>query len=148
MDVQIEGLDNVLNNIRNIIPSEIAKVNSRLSSAGDILEKNVKQNASLTDHTLEQLAKMGHPYSTRFAPDSGPHPDNIVHNQSGTLYDAIQRNDNLSDIVSSVEVGVSENDVSYIKDLIVGTPKMRPRNFLAKGLDDSKETVQSIIGGD
>ncbi|WP_196607431.1 hypothetical protein [Pectinatus frisingensis] len=148
MPAKIEGLENVLANIRNIIPTEIAKMNSRIGLAGDVLETNVKLNASLTDHTLEDLAKMGHPYSKKKATDSGPHPDDIVHNQSGTLYGAIQRNDNMSDTVASVEVGVSESDVSYIKDLITGTPKMRPRNFLAKGLRDSKDNIQSIIGGD
>ena len=147
MTVKIEGLENVLRNIQNIIPAETAKMNTRLAAAGDVLEENVKMNASLTDHSLEQLAKMGHPYSRKFPVDSGPHPDDIVHMQSGTLYGAIQHNNNMSAIASSVEVGVSENDVPYIDDLINGNSVMRPRNFLAKGLRDSKDEAQAIIGG-
>ena len=104
--------------------------------------------ASLTDHTLDQLAKMGHPYSKRYAAGNGPHgDDSLVHVQSGTLKQNIIKNENLNTGISSVEVGVSEDSVPYISDLITGTPKMRPRNFLGEGFSKVSEAIDSALGG-
>jgi hypothetical protein len=43
------------------------------------------KHISLQDHSLEDLRKLGHPYSTRFDVDSFMHPDSEVHRQSGSL---------------------------------------------------------------
>lgn len=148
MSVVIQGLDSVLANVQQIIPNEAAKMNKRLSIAGEIVNQSVTSQASLTDHTLDQLAKMGHPYSTRYAVGNGPHgDDSLVHVQSGTLKQNIVKNENLNTGISSVEVGVSEDSVPYISDLITGTPKMRPRNFLGEGFSKVSDAVDSALGG-
>lgn len=142
MPVKVQGLNAVLNNIKKILPSEAAIVNSRLSAAGEILDTAVRKNASLTDHTLSQLADMGHPYSKRYAVNSGPHDDSIVHNQTGKIYDNIEKQENLNTVHSTVEVGVSESKVLYIGDLIAGTTKQRPRNFIGEAF---REKIGAII---
>lgn len=147
MPARIEGISTVLQNIRNIIPTETTRMNARLATAGAIMETAIKDQASLTDHTLKQLADMGHPYSTRYAVDSGPHPDNMVHTQSGTLLANIEKNQDLNMVRSTVEVGVSEDQVPYIGDLITGTSKMRPRNFIGAGFNQSLDAVVSTTQG-
>jgi len=147
MTVKIEGLDSVLANIRNIIPAETAKMNARLALAGGIVESNVKQHASETDHSLADLAAMGHPYSRRYSAGAAPHPDDVVHQQSGTLYANIEKSQDLNAIHSTVAVGVDESKVPYIGDLITGTSKMRPRNFLGGAFRESLGDVITTTQG-
>jgi hypothetical protein len=152
MPVRIEGLQNVLANIRNIIPAETAKMNARLATSGVIVETAVKNQALLTDHTLKELAnyfsdKPHGAYSKNRADNSGPHPDDVVHSQSGTLLANIEKNENLNTIHSTVEVGVQESNVPYIGDLITGTSKMRPRNFIGKAFRDSLSEVIATTQG-
>jgi hypothetical protein len=122
-------------------------MNIKLSVAGNIVEANIKQHASLTDHTLKELADMGHPYSKRYPADSAPHPDNVVHRQSGTLYANIEKSENFTTVHSTVEVGVSEDKVPYIGDLITGTSKMRPRNFIGAGFRESLDEIKATTQG-
>jgi hypothetical protein len=49
-----------------------------------------RQHIGLQDHSLEELAKLGHPYSRRFAVDSFIHPDSEVHEQSGSVMESTQ----------------------------------------------------------
>ncbi|MDF2563681.1 MAG: hypothetical protein K0Q53_76 [Massilibacillus sp.] len=147
MSAKVEGLSNVLQNIRNITPIEAAKMNAKLSIAGNVLESGVKEHASLTDHTLKDLADMGHPYSKRYGVDSGPHSDDIVHRQSGLLFDNIEKHENLNMIHSTVEVGVDESKVPYIGDLIAGNGRQRPRNFLGGAYKDKVDEVIAITQG-
>lgn len=147
MPARIEGLNTVLANIRNIIPAEVAKMNARIANAGNIVETVVKEQASLTDHTLKQLAEMGHPYSTRYPVDSGPHPDAFVHKQSGMLYNNIEKEEDLNDTYSTVAVGVSEEKVPYVRDLITGTSRQRPRNFLGGAFRDHLDEIAAVIKG-
>lgn len=148
MSAKVEGLNTVLANIKNILPLEAAKMNARLSIAGEIALESVTKQASLTDHTLEQLALEGHPYSTRYPTNNGPHGDDtLVHVQSGTLKTNIVKDENLNAILSTVEVGVSENAVPYIGDLITGTSKQRPRNFIGAGFKNVKDAVIVTLEG-
>jgi hypothetical protein len=147
MPAHTEGLQNVLANIRAIIPTETAKMNIKLAAAGVIVETAVKNQASLTDHTLKQLADMGHPYSRRYGSGTGPHgDDSLVHSQSGKLLANIEKNENLNTIHSVVEVGVSEDKVPYIKDLITGI-KQRPRNFIGKAFRNSLGEIITTTQG-
>jgi len=148
MSVKIEGLDNVLANINNILPIETAKMNARLSIAGVVAQNAITEQAGLTDHTLKQLADLGHPYSTRYTANYGPHGDDSqVHIQSGLLKTNIVKNENLNTALSTIEVGVSEDTVPYIGDLITGTSRMRPRNFIGEGFRKVKEDVQASLVG-
>ncbi|HUW34650.1 MAG TPA: hypothetical protein VM223_23830 [Planctomycetota bacterium] len=54
---------------------ESNKANARL------LKKAVREQAGLTDHSLDDLRRMGHPYAKR-APNP-PHPPQMIHAQSG-----------------------------------------------------------------
>lgn len=146
MSAKIEGLQTVLANIRNIVPTETAKMNARLAVAGEIMEESVKNEASFTDHSLKQLADMGHPYSKRYPVDSGPHKDNEVHSQSGKLLANIEKSENLNMVRSTVEVGVDESKVPYVEDLITGT-KQRPRNFLGQGFRNALDGIIAATQG-
>lgn len=67
------------------------------NAAGKILEKRIRQNISLRDHSLAQLAAMGHPYARRHGSiqihrkgsTSLLNPEYRVHTQSGALLNSV-----------------------------------------------------------
>ena len=106
--------------------------------AGTLLMDSVKQNMSLTDHTQEDLTRLGHPYSAK------RHPDGIQIHQgsSGTMRDTSKSvHRQTGDLLHSLNGGVSRrgdnvryrlaadnNEVKYAKYVFVGTWKMHQRN--------------------
>lgn len=83
------------------------------------------KHISLNDHSLEDLAKLGHPYSTRYGANSFAHPDSEVHTQSGNLVET-------SHIVNTATTtGCSTsiiNDSPHYIFLRYGTRTMRMRD--------------------
>lgn len=145
--VKVTNLNNVLNNIKMMIDTNRMNCIKGVSLAGNLLEVNMKKHASLTDHSLKDLADMGHPYSTRKSKDSGPHPDYEVHSQSGTLQENIIKNGYATNTMAGVEVGVLESDVPYIKYLIEGTVKMRPKDFISHSAIESTDGIGVALTG-
>jgi hypothetical protein len=149
----------VIKNMQNISPARSAKLLASMNVAGDVLENKVLEKAALTDHSLKDLAKMGHPYGYKSgdsmkigdkskmtgSTDSGPHPDEFVHRQSSNLYNNIERVVELEGDRAIVAVGVDEKKVYYLPYLIHGTSKMRPRDFLGHAWVEVRETVIKII---
>lgn len=145
--VKASGLNNILNNMKMMIETNKMNCIKGVNLAGNLLEINMKKHASLTDHSLKDLADMGHPYSKRKSKDSGPHPDYEVHSQSGDLLDNIIKNGYTTNAMAGVEVGVLESDVPYIKYLIEGTPTMRPRDFISHAGIESTDGIGIALTG-
>jgi HK97 gp10 family phage protein len=141
--VKLNNFTNVINNLKLLISINQANTVKGINLAGNVLESAVKKHASLTDHSLKDLADMGHPYSTKKS--GGPHPDYEVHKQSGLLQENIIKNAYATNNMAGVEVGVLEDDVPYIKYLIEGTSKMRPRDFISHAGTESKDSVSTIL---
>jgi|14_taG_2_1085336.scaffolds.fasta_scaffold03440_7 hypothetical protein len=111
--------------------------------------KEVRRNARLTDHSLKDLKRLGHPYAKEGGVKKGSlgHESKWqVHKQDGYLYDAIKkksiRQSGTSEFISSV--GIDQNDVPYIDDIIYGTEKMVARPFFDKTLTDMKKRFNII----
>ena len=110
-----------------------------LEDVGELYLKAAKKNISLDDHTLEELRKLGHPYSV----DGGAKPvhadDALVHEQSGKLKKSLKVTE-VSE--SNRRWGVYlTSSVEYMKYLIFGTKTMRPRRFHEKSYKDIKDKV-------
>ena len=145
----VEGLENIVANLQKAVEVETAKMNNRLDSAGTLLHEAVKKRASLTDHPQWMLTMMGSPYSTRYSADSLPHNDDgLVHIQSGILYRNIEKVTDFGTMQSSVAVGVDANKTGdYIKEVIEGKPKVRPRPFIQRAFRESKDGIEAILKG-
>jgi hypothetical protein len=46
------------------------------------IEEEAVEGSSLSDHTLKDLARLGHPYAKRLPKGSAPHPDYLIHHQT------------------------------------------------------------------
>ena len=145
----VEGLNAVLQNINGAMLDSIAKMNERMAVAGTHLKECVKARASLTDHTQEDLDRLGNPYSRRYPTDGEPHDDDgLVHRQSGILYDDIRMEMSMDNggLETNVAVGVPDSN-RHIKNLIEGKPKQRPRPFIQRAFSESKDDIATILSG-
>lgn len=120
-----------------------------LKEAATTLENQIIRNATLTDHTLKDLADLGHPYS-KVAPFN-PHPDKpdyLVHTQSGRLQDNIRQ---VKEGRDAIAVGVNpgpvidDNGKQYLNDVIEGTSKMVGRNFIHESFNEVQEEIFKVI---
>jgi hypothetical protein len=83
------------------------------------------KHISLTDHSLQDLANLDHPYANRYAIDSFAHPDEDVHIQSGDLVNKSRMEfEGGSDRFVARLINESEEYV-YLR---YGTSKMRMRD--------------------
>lgn len=147
MGVFESGLEDVVSGFRKMAEQESDRLLEVATFVGGQLLETARTNAGLTDYSQQDFDNMGNPYSTRFPTNNGPSPDSKVHIQSGLLYQNIQHDIVVTPDTISVTVGVDEGDVPYIGDLIEGTSKMRPRDFLTDTIEEVKDTVLPTLSG-
>ena len=98
--------------------------------------KAVDNNLSLDDHTLQELRKLGYPYS-HGKPENVLHDDKMVHEQTGALRKSIKSTPVQQDSSRRFTVSVSSSDPK-LPFIIYGTTHMRPRRFHEKAFNDIK----------
>jgi hypothetical protein len=118
------------------------KAKARMREAAEILMDKIIENASLTDHTLQQLAAMGYPYSVR-DPQNPHNPPYQIHTQTLTLRNNIEISTSPKGF--RVSVGVDEDKVFYIPYLINGTSKMIARDFITGSFDEVLPEMQKVF---
>ena len=100
---------------------------------------------SLTDeHDYSVLRQLDHPYATRHAPWS-EHADWLVHEQAGSLLRGLRR----SRAAGGRGIAVADiySAVSHTWFLLLGTPRLRPRDFVSAALISRREQVTDIYRG-
>lgn len=105
--------------------------------AANTTEEHLKQNASLTDHSLARLEEMGNPYSTdnyRQIHD----PKEQVHRQSNRLYNSIKQ---VREDPKTIAIGANAGEVPYLHDVINGNSRMVARDF-------PKLTLSELVDSD
>lgn len=84
---------------------------------------------SMTDHSLADLARLGHPYGTH-EPPNRPHSDWRVHHQSGDLQGGLGYRMNITQLIEA-DIHSTAPHTWY---LLLGTRYMRPRDFVSAAL--------------
>lgn len=123
---------------------EANKLNAKL------LKQKAREDSSLTDHSLADLARMGHPYAKR-APNP-PHPPYMVHRQTGKYIAGFFSRTGQRGDTWFIEFGNNADPVTTW--LEGGTKKMIPRRTVAHTLDvmrrelqlNNRRAYQSAIG--
>lgn len=112
-----------------------------LKEAADTLEEKISENAGLTDHSLQDLADIGHPYS-KASPRNIHRPKFKVHSQSGDLQSAIGQVKVGKD---KILVGVDASKAPHIRHVILGTSRMVARDFITGSFKQVEEKLREII---
>jgi len=110
----------------------------------NLLKEKMIENASLTDHSLDELEKLGHPYAVR-SPQGLHSPDFQLHAQSGNLRDNIEMRE-----VSDKEyfVGVDGANVPYIRHVLRGTQFMIARDFITGSINQIRKKLNKVFARD
>ena len=142
----IEGLGHVMKNfaIMEFVVNDEFEMAAKKSRKK--LFDRMRQNASLADHTLADLRKMGHPYA-KANPQSIHSPDYLVHKQSGTLYDAIEEVEEIvHDGGTLIDVGINESKAPHAKNVIFGTSVMVGRDFVTGSFEEVGDDINEVYG--
>ena len=112
-----------------------------LKKVADVLENKIRENAGLTDHSLKELADLGHPYS-KTNPKNIHRPKFKVHSQSGDLQSAIGQKEIGKD---KIVVGVDPSKAPHTRHVILGTSRMVARDFITGSFKQVEEQLREIV---
>lgn len=122
---------------------EMAKaMGAALRDGAELVLDEMRQLTAATGNTLEDLAKMGHPYAWR---NKGKEPfaDWIVHHQEGDLQGGLARG-RLAGGSSRVEIEI-HSGADHTWYLLLGTRYMRPRDFVTAALFYQEDRVAELL---
>lgn len=114
------------------------------NEAGDLLLAEMRQLASLVDHDLEELRRMGHPYGWgKGRPANVPHSDWLVHRQNDDLYNGLSRQP------AVLFNGRIESEflsrAPHTWYVLLGTRKMRPRDFVTAAMIIQEQAINGVF---
>lgn len=113
------------------------------NEAADLLLHQMVRLTSLLDHTLKDLAAMGHPYRAKSPMGSGPHPDYMLHSQSNQLAEGLYALPvKKSGFVFTAEI---HSDAPHTWFVLLGTRKMRARDFVSAALITERALVGHML---
>lgn len=145
----VNGQETVAKNIVFFGEGFLKHVNVQMEKIQIVLDDKVVKNMSLTDHSLKDLAQMGHPYSRRH-PMTIHDPKWAVHTQSGKLLESKESGTTEASVIggelkASAFVGLNVYVAEHADDVIYGTSRMVPRDFLTGSLNQVKKEVGDIL---
>ncbi len=156
--VVVKGTQQVIANIRATQLRVEAGMIGVVSKALKPLRTQIRANINWTCHSLQELAKMGHPYGKKHL--NNPHsPYYLVHRQSGKMRNALSSDigADSNEIRGGVGYTAEAEDLltspnaraSYVRSVIlgstIGTGGMVERNFLAGSLNETQKRIEPIL---
>ena len=126
----------VLRSMNRATATERQAAVQSVDAAGRVLRDLIRQNISLRDHTLADLAREGHPYARRHGAiqihGSGSKalndPRNRVHTQSGAMLGALRSGPVAGGL--GYRIGIDTTAAPHAEAVIRGTKVMLPRDVL------------------
>lgn len=120
-------------------------MSAALTQAAQLLMEEMELLTSLTDHSLEDLRALDHPYSWRHEA-GGLHPDWETHRQNagGPVLTESFYIDPARKKGKRIIVGIANSDPT-LWYLLMGTERMRPRDFGTAAVIHLKEEIGTLI---
>lgn len=122
----IQGIDRAQQKLRTLQMQGRGQTRRFVARGTRLMYDKCREFTSLTDHTLADLARLGHPYARRWAPHT-LHPDYLVHIQTGTLQAGLTMG--VAELHTET-VGWVANSTWYDKFVQLGTRYTRPRPYM------------------
>lgn len=143
-----------LSNLRRVGATEPQIAQRACKEAGTVLHAKIKQNISLTDHSLDDLRDLDHPYARRHGgirihaggSTSLKTPSNRVHKQSGDLLAALHSEQGPA--TPGWRVWLDAGAAPQAAFVVLGTRVMLPRDVLwdtAEGRLTQKDMLRAIV---
>lgn len=128
----------------------LEQVNIDMRQVAGILKNAVKGNISETDHTLRDLANLGHPYGLGARDHKPLHtPNYLVHTQSGQMLAGLASDVEPASVsggklLATAKAGINAS-VEHAKNVFYGTSKMIPRDFLTPARESVKGDCIKVL---
>ena len=144
----LAGAETVAKNLKSVQKRFLNEVNADMERVRKLLDERIGRNISLSDHSLSDLADLGHPYAAR-APQAIHQPDYQVHVQSGKMLASKHSgvkpaSVSAGKLTATAYAGVSDQ-VEHALYVVLGTSKMIPRDFLTGSLNEVKDQTINIL---
>lgn len=146
------GADIIARNIIKYRQGFLNAVNETMVSVKEILDQQITLNMSLQDHSLSELKKLGHPYSSRYGVrGAGLHePYWQVHSQGGQLLSSkksglVKADVEAGQLKASAFVKLDPEIAKHALFVVYGTSKMIPRPILTGSRDQVFDAMNLII---
>lgn len=114
------------------------------NTAAETLLTEMRDLVSLDDHSLADLAALGHPYAQGKPQGSGPHPDYELHQQDEELIQGLRRTP--ARPLGNLVAAELHSDAPHTWHVIYGTIRMRPRDFVSAALLKEERAIGAIYG--
>lgn len=133
--MKVQGLADLEKNLESFRKDIRRTMTQATNAASKLVFDEMKGLAGSIDHTLEDLRRLGHPYSWHFR-GTPPHPDYVVHVQreghGESLLQGLQR------LPARYQGGVIRSEIhshaAHTWYVLLGTRRMRPRDFVTAAL--------------
>jgi len=139
--MKVDGLPSIRQATQAHLRDMRAAMTVTTDRAAELLLQEMKFLASRIDHSLAELRKMGHPYA-RHKPVGQPHPDWIVHIQSGELQEGLKR------LPASVTGQMVQAEIlssaRHTWFLLLGTRTMRTRDFVSAAIITRRIEIEAM----
>jgi len=165
MSIEVVNPSGILRDITQHERSIRKLLGKVLTKATLRLKRKVRSNVSLTDHTLFDMAVLGHPYGLEGGPaeswDSAKgkksrqnlhSPNYLIHKHSDAFVNALyhrvvieERMGFLGGDIMSGIVGFDEDKCEYARYVIMGTRKMVSRDVLTESLNELRDKLAADI---
>lgn len=116
------------------------QLRERLRLVAELIRDQVIMNVTLTDHTLQELRQLGHPYS-RQSPQTLHSPSFLVHTHTGDLRDAVT----MEETPKGYRVGVDDAKAPHAVHVLFGTSRMVARDFITGSISQVRQQIKSIL---
>lgn len=148
----VTGADTIAKNIKTFGDGFLKHVNKTMKKVSKVIDKEVTKNMSLQDHSLKDLARLGHSYAAKHGPTGLPIHDPywLVHKQSGQLLRSKERGVTEANIAfgrlkAAAWVKLDENVAPHAEYIVYGTSKMIPRPFLLMSFNRRTNEIVAIL---
>lgn len=139
--MKVTGLDTIKRDMANHMRDMRAAMTVATDRSAERLLEEMKFLAARIDHDLEDLRRMGHPYA-KGKPQGQPHPDWLVHIQSGELQGGLRR---LPAAISGQQIEAQIlSEAKHTWYLLLGTRKMRPRDFVSAAIIRRRVEIEAM----
>jgi hypothetical protein len=148
----VQGAEVVAENLTAFEQGFLRHVNTLMRSIATDLRARVDANSGLTDHTLQALAVLDHPYARRHGEQGLPihQPMYLVHRQSGalaraTFHGTAEATVSGGTLSASAHAGVAEDRAPHAAYVVFGTSRMIPRDFLTASLTEVEPSAKERL---
>jgi hypothetical protein len=141
-----KSLDGMADDLGRYTKKVRVRTTKTVNQMARMLKAEIKKNISKQDgHDYVWLKKNDHPYAKRSP--RPPHKKPFVHKQGGKWSANMSQHVQIFPVERRGErmVGISEDDVPYVADVLYGTKRMIGRNFIAYSLINMNKKFRKMI---